>query len=589
MGIMPSFGADFFGLAGLYAGSFTLMILLIHFFPDGGSYGQGLVRIFTLAALGRFLLFALPLLSPVMVSSGASAAAPSHLLFSFSKVVSDLLLIWVIAGILRMRKMHPKRLLLYAANPLVLVTVTDFSQGYPFLSPILFVAFWLLIHEKNAAGFIVLGGMGVHPWFAAPVWPYLVNSRNWKKALMTLLVPAGVAMFCWADSGFFHWWRSTDAGLTPGNGLMGLSPVVFGEMAGLFSIGLFVGCLAIIYLVEPVPLRSMYLGIAALVLCFSPLAPWHMVLVAPFLCFYPSVAWFAFQWIFFLWFPEAIGHSDELVPVWLKWSPPSVLLGLTGWAQLRNRYPSPDQAFGPPSRIAVIIPALNESATLAGCIDSLRGQAAVSEIIVADGGSDDDTCLVADQKGARVVQTSRGRGVQIAAATDASDADVFLILHSDCRLLQGATERIIRHLTSRPDMPGGALGMRFDDHDIKMGIISILNNMRARYSGIAFGDQGQFVRREALSAIGGFPALALMEDVELSMQLKSIGRPLFLPNGITVSGRRWKRTGFGTNIGLVLRLCFRYLLERRWRSGRVDIGYYFRAYYGRSEVDTYPS
>jgi rSAM/selenodomain-associated transferase 2 len=237
----------------------------------------------------------------------------------------------------------------------------------------------------------------------------------------------------------------------------------------------------------------------------------------------------------------------------------------------------------------VIIPALNEGGTLAGCIDSLREQAAVSEILVADGGSDDDTRLVADRKGARVVRAPRGRGVQVAAAIDASNADVFLILHADCRLSRGATARIMRHLESRPDSPGGALGMRFESQKLKMNIISILNNLRAKYSGIAFGDQGQFVRRAALTPAGGFPAQVLMEDVELSMRLKSIGRPLFLPNGITVSGRRWMKTGFISNIGLVVGLCFRYLLERRWRLGRVDTGEYFRTYYGGNETFDHPS
>jgi hypothetical protein len=490
---------------------------------------------------------------------------------------------WVIAGMMRLRKVHPKHLLLYAANPLVLLTVTDFSHGYAFLAPILFLAVWLLVRGNSAAGFVALGGMGVHPWYAAPVWPYVVNCRNWKKALMILLVPAGLAMLGRIDADFFQWWRAAGgAGLAPGNGLMGLLSMAFGDTAEPIAVSFFCGCLAVIYLVEPDPLRSVYLGVASLVLLLSPMNPWHMVLLAPFLCFYPASAWIVLQWGFFLWTPEVIGQPAELMPGWLKWLLPLFFLGLMARAKVRNRYLFSELAFGTPSSIAVIIPALNEGGTLAGCIDSIRGQAAVSEIIVTDGGSDDDTRLLAARKGARVIQAPRGRGGQIAAGIDASDADVFLVLHSDCRLLAGATERIIRHLTARPDIPGGALGMQFDSMTYQMKIISNLNNIRAKYSGIAFGDQGQFVRREALSAVGGFPALALMEDVELSMRLKSLGLTIFLPEGITVSGRRWTRSGVGVNAGVVLRLFFRYLFERRWRAGSVDSGYYFRAYYKSS-------
>jgi hypothetical protein len=107
-----------------------------------------------------------------------------------------------------------------------------------------------------------------------------------------------------------------------------------------------------------------------------------------------------------------------------------------------------------------------------------------------------------------------------------------------------------------------------------------LNNLRTRLCGIAFGDQGQFVRSEAIPLMGGFPTQMLMEDVELSMRLKEVGRVGFLGKGIVVSDRRWERQPFAANICLVLGLLCRYLFRRRLWRNRNDALEYYKSYYG---------
>jgi GT2 family glycosyltransferase len=98
-------------------------------------------------------------------------------------------------------------------------------------------------------------------------------------------------------------------------------------------------------------------------------------------------------------------------------------------------------------------------------------------------------------------------------------------------------------------------------------------------TGIAFGDQAQFVRAEALRRIGGVPALMLMEDVELSLRLKRIGRTIYLKRGVAVSGRRWQRGSSRRNFLMVVGLFFRYLLKRRLGLNP-DERRYYREYYG---------
>jgi GT2 family glycosyltransferase len=111
--------------------------------------------------------------------------------------------------------------------------------------------------------------------------------------------------------------------------------------------------------------------------------------------------------------------------------------------------------------------------------------------------------------------------------------------------------------------------------------VSLLNAFRARFLGISFGDQGQYVRTEVLDRMGGFPELDLMEDVELSLRLKSFGRPGYLPGGIVVSDRRWQDGGFAGKVGIVVWLCLRYLAERRWRGAPGKTSDYYDVYYRR--------
>jgi hypothetical protein len=83
-------------------------------------------------------------------------------------------------------------------------------------------------------------------------------------------------------------------------------------------------------------------------------------------------------------------------------------------------------------------------------------------------------------------------------------------------------------------------------------------NLRSRLSGICTGDQGLFVTAGTFRACGGFPPIALMEDIAISRILKSSSRPLCLKQRITTSGRRWERHGALRTILLMWRLRLAY-------------------------------
>ncbi|MFM9828568.1 MAG: glycosyltransferase family 2 protein [Sphingomonas sp.] len=81
-------------------------------------------------------------------------------------------------------------------------------------------------------------------------------------------------------------------------------------------------------------------------------------------------------------------------------------------------------------RIAVIIPALNEAASLGAMLPELPDW--IDEVIVVDNGSTDATAAVARQCGARVVaEPVRGYGHACLAGARATEADILLFLDGD--------------------------------------------------------------------------------------------------------------------------------------------------------------
>jgi hypothetical protein len=124
--------------------------------------------------------------------------------------------------------------------------------------------------------------------------------------------------------------------------------------------------------------------------------------------------------------------------------------------------------------------------------------------------------------------------------------------------------------------------MRYLHRSLPGRFIEWLNNTRARFTGIAFGDQAQFFRREVLPEIGGFPDQMLMEDVELSMRLKTSGPVCFLSQGVAVSNRRWEKKGFGANFMRVVWLCLSYLVQRRLGLGDIKRQDFYERYYASS-------
>lgn len=249
--------------------------------------------------------------------------------------------------------------------------------------------------------------------------------------------------------------------------------------------------------------------------------------------------------------------------------------------RLQNNQSHTGKSHPPVASVSVVIPTLNESASISGALESLQGQEALLETIVVDGGSTDGTVDIAESRGARVIKGPRGRGLQIHEGVVRCQGDVVLILHADCRIRSGVFQRLVTQLNRDSRLLGGALGMEYDSRTLRTRVLTRLNNARAQYTGIAFGDQCQFFRRRHMHAFGGYPAQMLMEDIELSMRLKAAGTVCLLPRGVVVSQRRWEEKGFIRNFVQVVILTLSYLMMRHVKESETIAQDFYSRYYGK--------
>lgn len=190
--------------------------------------------------------------------------------------------------------------------------------------------------------------------------------------------------------------------------------------------------------------------------------------------------------------------------------------------------------------VSIIIPTLNEAGGIAETIRGLRKQKP-REIIVVDGGSSDGTTEQAREADC-VLRAEPGRACQMNAGAAAARWDYLLFLHADCRLESGAIGAIERTL-ARPATLAGCFSMCIEGDGWGFRTIDACATARVRWTGVVYGDQGLFLRRNDFQRLGGFPTIRFMEDVFFSRRLARRGRVVVLKQKIYVSPRRWQKIG----------------------------------------------
>jgi rSAM/selenodomain-associated transferase 2 len=201
----------------------------------------------------------------------------------------------------------------------------------------------------------------------------------------------------------------------------------------------------------------------------------------------------------------------------------------------------------PAETLSVVIPTLNAQARLPGCLGALRAARAagvVDQVIVVDGGSTDRTRQLARELGAIVIDAPPGRGSQLAAGASAASGGWLLFLHADTRLAPGWERALAAHLADDSARhTAAAFRLAFDEVSDGAERVARLANWRARRLGLPYGDQGLVIARGLYDEIGGYRALALMEDVDLVRRLGR--RRIRLLDAVAVtSAARYRRDGW---------------------------------------------
>jgi rSAM/selenodomain-associated transferase 2 len=202
-------------------------------------------------------------------------------------------------------------------------------------------------------------------------------------------------------------------------------------------------------------------------------------------------------------------------------------------------------------RLSIIVPVLNEAAHLPVILAQLLGfQQRACEVILVDGGSQDDTVAIARSAGFKVLIAERGRATQMNMGAHAATGEILLFLHADTQLPDQADQIILKAIEADVRQ-WGRFNVRIDGISKMLKVIAMLMNVRSAWTGIATGDQAIFVRRQLFQMMGGFPQQALMEDIEFSKRIKRKSQPICLYQKVTTSGRRWEANGVWRTIFLM--------------------------------------
>lgn len=189
-------------------------------------------------------------------------------------------------------------------------------------------------------------------------------------------------------------------------------------------------------------------------------------------------------------------------------------------------------------KISIIIPTLNEEATIRELAESLEQLQGEYEAIVADGGSDDATVSLLRQCGLRVIETARGRGRQMNAGAKLVTGEALLFLHADTLLPQNALA-MMETLLQDSHVCGGNFSLIFDGNTREARLLTRLYPL-LRLGGMCYGDSAIFVRRSVFEQLGGYSDYPIFEDCDLYRRMRRVGRFVRLPSAAITSSRRFE-------------------------------------------------
>ncbi|MGQ4646651.1 TIGR04283 family arsenosugar biosynthesis glycosyltransferase [Lyngbya aestuarii] len=192
-------------------------------------------------------------------------------------------------------------------------------------------------------------------------------------------------------------------------------------------------------------------------------------------------------------------------------------------------------------KISIIIPALNEASKISTVLARAL-EAGNVEVILVDGGSQDETVAIAQSTGVKVISTAAGRAHQMNAGATVATGEILIFLHGDTHL-PTEFDTLVRQALQETRTVAGAFELRVDAQLRGLRLLEKMVNVRSRFFSMPYGDQAIFLRATVFQEIGGFQNLPIMEDFELMRHLKPRGKIVILSAAVLTSGRRWQKLG----------------------------------------------
>lgn len=190
--------------------------------------------------------------------------------------------------------------------------------------------------------------------------------------------------------------------------------------------------------------------------------------------------------------------------------------------------------------ISVIIPTYNEEKNICGLLDCLSGIPGL-EVVVSDGGSNDETKLLCSQYPVKLIEAPLGRGSQLNAGAQVSDGEILFFLHADSRVKPVVFDDIREAVNSGHRW--GCCTIEFDESSLFFSALTLGSRLRARLFSRCYGDQGIYCERDLFFMAGGFPPIPIMEDIGLSRRLRYYSPAHVVPGKVITSSRRFKKGG----------------------------------------------
>lgn len=209
-------------------------------------------------------------------------------------------------------------------------------------------------------------------------------------------------------------------------------------------------------------------------------------------------------------------------------------------------------------KYSTIIPVLNEEEIIVSrlkVIKSFIGHD--SEIIVVDGGSQDNTIAAVESMGVNVYHAERGRGAQCNIGAQKASGDILLFLHIDTQLPIDAFHQIDRLFADR-NVQISTFRLTFDTSHRLLKLYAFFTRFDSILT--TFGDQCIIVRKSFFDSINGFPPWPFLEDVHFLRSARKRAKIFSLPGPVITSARMFLRRGILRQQILNGSLIFQYLL-----------------------------